>query len=189
VVIPESPLEETGAGLVAAGDGWFVVNARDAGWFHREGRGELLPFTGNFEADDEAEWRRVLSFPQFGVNLFVLEPGEPMAVYHAEDAQEAFLVLRGQGVIVIEGQERPLTEWDFVHCPPWTEHTIVGAGEGPCVVVAVGTRASEGIRFPANETASRHGASSERDTTDGGEAYARFPSGRDTRYRDGRLPE
>jgi uncharacterized cupin superfamily protein len=188
IVVPEAPLVKTEAGLVASGDGWFVVNAREARWFHREGRGELLPLTGNFETDDEAEWHRVLSFPQFGVNLFVLEPGEPMAVYHGEDAQEDFLVLRGDCVLVVEGQERSLTRWDFVHCPPWTEHTIVGAGDGACVVLAVGTRGSEEIRFPANAEAATHGASSERDTTDGGEAYARFPSGYDMQYREGLLP-
>ena len=188
IVVPEAPLEKTEAGLVAAGDGWFVVNAREARWFHREGRGELLPLTGNFETDEEAEWRRLLSFPQFGVNLFVLEPGEPMAVYHGEDAQEDFLVLRGDCALVVEGQERSLTQWDFVHCPLWTEHTIVGVGDGSCVVLAVGTRGSEGIRFPANAAAAKHDASSERDTTDGGEAYARFPSGYDTQYREGLLP-
>ena len=188
IVTREAPLEQTEAGLVAAGDGWFVVNAREARWFHREGRGELLPLTGNFETDDEAEWHRVLSFPQFGVNLFVLEPGEPMALYHGEDAQEGFLVLRGECALVVEGEKRPLQQWDFVHCPPWTEHTIVGAGGGPCVVLAVGARGSEGIRFPANETAAKHGASSDRDTTDGGEAYGRFPPGYDTRHRDSLLP-
>jgi len=188
-MVPESPVEQTETGCVASGDGWFVVNARDARWFHREGRGELLPLTGNFETDEEAEWHRVLSFRQFGVNLFVLAPGEPMAVYHGEDAQEAFLVLGGEGVLIIEGQERSLKPWDFVHCPPWTEHTIVGAGDRPCVVLAVGTRASQEIRFPANAAAAKHGASSERDTTDGGEAYARFPPGRDMSYREGLLPE
>jgi hypothetical protein len=79
--------------------------------------------------------------------------------------------------------------WDLVHCPPWTEHTIVGAGDGPCVVLAVGTRGSEGIRFPAEEAAAKHGASAERDTTDGSEAYARFPQGYDVRYREGLLPD
>lgn len=188
-MVSEADLEQTGDGLVASGDGWFVVNAREARWFHREGRGELLPLAGNFETDDEGEWHRLLSFPQFGVNLFVLEPGEPMAVYHGEDAQEDLLVLRGDCVVVIEGQERSLKQWDFVHCPPWTEHTIVGAGEGACVVLAVGARGSEGIRFPTNEAAARHGASAERDTTDGGEAYARFPSSVETPYREGLLTE
>lgn len=189
MVVPEAPLEHTEAGLVAAGTGWFVVNARDARWFHREGRGDLAPLTGSFESDEEAEWRRVLSFPQIGMNLFVLEPGEPMSMYHGEDSQEDFLVLRGDCVLIIEGQERSLKQWDFVHCPPWTEHTIVGAGDRPCVVLAVGTRGSEGIRFPVDDAAVKHGASSERETTDGSEAYARFPQGSDARYREGLLPE
>jgi uncharacterized cupin superfamily protein len=187
-MVAEAPLEQTEAGLVAAGAGWFVVNARDARWVHREGRGAVLSFTGWWETDDEAEWRRVVSFPQFGVNLFVLMPGEPMSVYHAEDAQEDFLVLSGRCVLLIEGEERPLAQWDFVHCPAWTAHTIVGAGDVPCVVLAVGSRGAEGIRFPADAAALRHGASSERDTTDGGEAYAHFPPGRETPYRDDWLP-
>ena len=188
-MVPEAALEQTeGGGLAAAGDGWFVLNAREARWVHREGRGEVMSFTGWWETDEEAEWRRVMSFPQVGVNLFVLEPGEAMSVYHGEDSQEDFLVLRGACVLIIEGQERSLTEWDFVHCPPWTEHTIVGAGDGPCVILAVGTRGNDGIRFPFDEVAAKYGASAERDTTDGGEAYARFPQGYEAPYRDGSLP-
>jgi uncharacterized cupin superfamily protein len=181
-VVPGAPLEETDAGLAAAGPGWFVLNARDARWSYREGRGAVLPFTGRWEEGDIAD------FPQVGVNLFVLPPGEPMSVYHGEDAQEDFLVLSGRCVLVVEGQERRLEAWDFVHCPPWTEHTIVGAGDVPCVVLAVGSRGADDIRFPANAAALEHGASVERDTTDGSEAYARFPDGREARYRDGLLP-
>ena len=62
-------------------------------------------------------------------------------MYHAEDAQEDFLVLSGECLLIVEGQERLLQAWDFVHCPPWTEHVFVGAGDGPCVVVGVGARA------------------------------------------------
>jgi uncharacterized cupin superfamily protein len=181
-VISEAPLEQTEAGLVAAGAGWFVVNARAARWVHREGRGAVLPFTGWWE--EEA----VDDFPQFGVNLFVLAPGEPMGMYHGEEAQEDFLVLSGRCVLVIEGEERTLAQWDFVHCPAWTEHTIVGSGEAPCVVLAVGSRGADGIRFPVAEAAAKHGAASQRETTDGSVAYARFQPGRETPYREGWLP-
>jgi len=182
-MVPESRLEKTGHGLVAAGAGWFVVNARDARWIHREGRGEVLPFTGWWE--EEA----VPNFPQFGVNLFVLAPGEPMGMYHGEEAQEDFLVLSGRCVLIVEREERPVVQWDFFHCPAWTEHTIVGAGEDLCFVLAVGSRGADGIRFPANEAALKYGASAERDTTDGSEAYARFQRGHETPYREGWLPE
>ncbi|OFW72951.1 MAG: hypothetical protein A2Y55_10845 [Actinobacteria bacterium RBG_16_68_12] len=125
------------------------------------------------------------------MNLFVLAPGEPMSMYHGEETQEDFLVLAGRCVLLIEGEERPLAQWDFAHCPAWTEHTIVGAGvgEAPCVVLAVGSRGADGIRFPADEAALKHGASAERDTIDGSEAYARFQPGRETPYREGWLPE
>jgi uncharacterized cupin superfamily protein len=181
-VIPEAPLESTAVGLVpAAGEGWFVVNARDGRWIHRDGRGELLPLTGWWEQEASAE----VMFPQFGVNLFVLGPGEPMSVYHGEDAQEDFLVLVGECVLVVEGQERHLRQWDFFHCPPWTDHTIVGAGGGLCVVLATGSRGGDGIRFPFDTTATKHGAGALSDNDD--EPYARFPESEPTRYRDGWL--
>jgi hypothetical protein len=41
---------------------------------------------------------------------------------------------------VIENEERRLKQWDFVHCPPMTEHVFVGAGDGPCAIVMVGAR-------------------------------------------------
>jgi uncharacterized cupin superfamily protein len=119
-------------------------------------------------------------------------PGEPMARYHWETHQENFLVVAGEALLVVEGEERPLRAWDFVHCPPNTRHVIVGAGSGPCVVVAVGARRGsedpDALGFPADEVARRHGASVAEDTLDGGVAYAGVPDRRPTAYRDGWLP-
>jgi hypothetical protein len=75
-MVPEAELEQTEAGLAPKGDGWFVLNARDARWRRREGRGHSLPLTG--WDDDEA--RR--HFSQLGVVMFVLDPGEPIGMYH-----------------------------------------------------------------------------------------------------------
>ena len=129
-------------------------------------------------------------FHQLGINLTLLGPGEPMAMYHREIDQEGFLVLRGEAVLVIEGQERSLGPWDFVHCPPGTEHTIVGAGEAPCLVLCVGGRdrstAEDWGAYtvdPALPTRGRSG----RETTSAREAYARFPPSRLTGYREGWL--
>jgi uncharacterized cupin superfamily protein len=183
-MIPESKLERTEQGLVPQGDGWFVLNMREAEWRHAEGRGAVCVVGDDFEG------RRTLE--QLGVNPFVLEPGEPMAMYHWEADQEAFLVVSGEAVLIVEGEERPLRAWDFVHCPPGTRHVIVGAGSGPCLVIAVGARAHDGqpdsLGFPADEVAKRHGASVEEDTMDGGVAYASVPPRRPTAYRDGWLP-
>jgi uncharacterized cupin superfamily protein len=185
-VVPEAELEKTEAGLVPASGGWFVLNAREARWVRREGRGESLPFTGwtDFEAETY--------FPQLGINLRVLGPGEPMAMYHWETEQEDFLVLSGEALLIVEGQERPLRQWDFVHCPPETRHVIVGAGGGPCVVLAVGSRERQASGpwggYTVDEAALRHGASVEEETDDAGVAYARFPKPETTHYRDGWLP-
>jgi uncharacterized cupin superfamily protein len=179
-MIPEAPLDETEAGLVPAGEGWFVLNAREAHWRHREGRGKALPFD------------QPMDFPQVGITLFVLGPGEPIGMYHWEADQEDFLVLSGEGLLIVEGEERPLRQWDFVHCPALTKHIIVGAGEAPCVVLAVGAREHQGTAgwggYTVDETALRHGAGVEQETTDVEEAYARFPNSVPTRYREGWLP-
>jgi uncharacterized cupin superfamily protein len=179
-MVPESKLEKTEHGLVPKGEGWFVRNLRDAEWRHVDGRGAVCVALDDFEG-----WRQDV---QLGVNPFVLEPGEPMAMYHWEADQEAFLVVSGEAVLIIEGEERPLRQWDFVHCPPDTKHVIVGAGSGPCLVIAVGARAHDSLGFPADDVAKRHGASVEEDTTDGG-AYASVPRREPTAYRDGWLPD
>jgi hypothetical protein len=139
-MVPEAPLEQTEHGLVAAGEGWFVLNAREARWFKREGQG------------------------------------------------------------VVPALQR---QWDFVHCPAGTQHVIVGAGELPCTVFAVGAleHHTTGARvdgtlqgtvdwgaYTVDEAALRHGAGVEEETTDAEVAYARFPEPEPTRYRDGWLP-
>ena len=102
-------------------------------------------------------------------------PGQPNAMYHAEDAQEDFLVLSGECVLVIEGEDRPLKAWDFVHCPPMTEHVFIGAGDGPCVVLAVGARRKgRALVYPVNAAALKYGAGVEEETSEPSVAYARF---------------
>jgi uncharacterized cupin superfamily protein len=185
-MVPEARLENTEAGLAPVGEGWFVLNAREARWRHRPGRGESLPFTGwtDFEAETY--------FPQVGIGLLVLGPGEPIGMYHWEADQEDFLVLSGEALLIVEGEERPLRQWDFVHCPPKTDHVIVGAGDGPCVVLAMSSRENQAFGpygvYTANEVARRYGASPEEDTQDGDEGYAHVPDSKPTRYRDGWLP-
>jgi len=161
-------------------DGWFVLNLRDAEWKHADGRGAVC-----LALDDFEDLRRPV---QYGINPFVLMPGEPMSMYHWEGDQEAFLVLSGEAVLVVEGEERPLRAWDFFHSPPGTKHVIVGAGGGPCVVIAVGSRQHHELGFPADEVAQRYGAGVETDTTDGDVAYANVAPRERSPYREGWLP-
>jgi uncharacterized cupin superfamily protein len=179
-MVPESKLEKTEHGLAPEGEGWFVLNMRDAEWRHVDGRGAVSVIADDFEG-----WRR---FDRLGVNPFVLRPGEPLALYHWEGDQEVFLVVSGEAVLIIEGEERQLRAWDFVHCPPNTKHVIVGAGSGPCLVIAIGARERDTLGFTVDDVAKRHGVSVEEDTTDPDVAYAPIPGREPTAYRDGWLP-
>jgi uncharacterized cupin superfamily protein len=179
-MVPEAPPEETETGLVPAREGWFVLNAREARWHHAEGRGARLTLDGE------------TYFPQIGLNLFVLAPGEPMGMYHWEADQEDFFVLAGEALLIIEGDERSLRQWDFVHCPARTKHIIVGAGEGPCAVLAVGAREHQAGAdwggYPVDEVALKHGAGVDQETGEAEQAYARVPERLPTRYRTSWLP-
>ena len=186
-MVPEARLEQTEAGLVSRGPGWFVLNAREAAWNLKDGRGQSVNLTG--ADDDEAE----AHFREVGVNLFRLGPGEPLGMYHRVADQEDFLVLAGEALLLVEGEERPLRQWDFVHCPAGTQHIVVGAGHGPCLLLAVGARAHidencNGGAYTVADVALRHLAGVEEETSDAEVAYARFPKTVPTRYRDGWLP-
>ena len=141
--------------------GWFVVNAAEAPWLHNEMR-SVCKFGGEGPAH----------FDDLGIALYSLQPGQPMAMYHHEAGQEDFLVLRGRALAIVEGEERPLAPWDLLHCPSRTPHTIVGAGDEPALVLAVGARLEKGsARYPVDPAAVRHGAGVEQETDT---PYARF---------------
>lgn len=168
-MVPEAKLE----GGVPQTEGWFVVNARDTRWLSNE-----MGWYCGFEGKGDAK------FTQLGINLNVLHPGVPMAIYHEEEGQEDFLVLRGEGLLIVEGQERPLRAWDFFHCPPLTKHVILGAGDSPSVVLAVGMRGKGDGTFPFDEVAVRHGAGAKEATASAKEAYAGY-----SELKEGPAPE
>jgi mannose-6-phosphate isomerase-like protein (cupin superfamily) len=167
-MIPEAKLEATEFGMSPTTPGWFVLNARDARW------AETL-------------------FPMLGMAIRVVHPGEPTGTYHWETEQEDFLVLAGEGVLIVEGEERPVRRWDFVHCPPGTKHAFAGAGSGPCVILCASSRQFQEAGpwgfYCVDETAALYNAISPEETQDGSVAYARFADSRPSRYRSGLLPD
>ena len=177
-MVREAKIAKTENGLVPEGEGWYVLNAREASWLHTDELGAACTFEGD------------VRFAEFGINVSVLGPGQPACRYHGEEAQEDFLVLAGECLVLIEGEERTLRQWDFVHCPPWTEHVLVGAGSGPCVILSVGARGGErGLVYPVSELARKYGASVEKETSSGQEAYAAYEPHREGPYQDGFLPD
>ena len=177
-MVPEASRRTTKHGVVYDGDGWFVVNAREARWSDAGQLGAYCDFEGK---------RR---FPQVGINVSVLQPGQPMAMYHRENAQEGFLVVAGTCVLIVEGETRELRTWDFFHCPPQTAHVIVGAGDSPAVVLAVGARGRgrKGVVYPVSDVARKRGAGVEQETTTPAEAYARIRASRRAAYGEGWHP-
>jgi uncharacterized cupin superfamily protein len=173
--VDEARLEDSGSGLGPVSEGWFVVNVRDAHWLTTEG-GEKR--TSGSECVFETPYAE---FPQFGIRLHVLEPGEPNGLYHSESHEEAFLVLSGECTLLVEGEERRLRQWDYFRSPPGTEHIFVGAGDGPCAILMAGARGDTKIRYPVSELAARHGAGAEQEMSDPRQAYADFEPSRRAR--------
>jgi len=168
----EARLERITHGVAPVTEGWFVLNAGDAQWIHHPDFGWCCPFEASGAVTRQRDDLDPVTFPQFGVNLLVLKHGSG-GLYHREDQQEDFLVLQGSCLLLVEGDERPLEQWDLFHSPPGTEHVLVGTSDDPCLVLRVGTRLGyPGLFYPRNDVAIRHGAAAEQETSSGAEAYA-----------------
>lgn len=174
-MVEEAHLDDVGSGLSPLSPGWFVVNIGAAAWLRHDAFGGRCVFESSGRVLAERPDAEPQMFADTGFTLAVLEPGKPSGLFHAESAQEDFLVLAGSCLLLVEGAERQLRAWDFVHCPAGTRHTFVGAGDGPCVLFMIGAR-REGktIAYPVDEHALARGAGVEEETSDPSEAYARF---------------
>ncbi|HWX96401.1 MAG TPA: cupin domain-containing protein [Solirubrobacteraceae bacterium] len=139
----------------------FVMNLADAPTRSHPRRASCI----DFEADD-SPW------PDLGVNVQIMQPGQPNCRYHSEPVQEDFLVLHGECIVILEGEERPLRQWDFAHCPAGVEHVFVGAGDGPCAVLMIGSRRKDEAHYPVNAVAAKYGASVTSATDDPAVAYS-----------------
>jgi uncharacterized cupin superfamily protein len=164
--VKEASSEETPYGRYVTSDGWFVLNLADALAVRNEEKGGAIYPLEPREAP----------FADFGVNVRVLWPGQPNALYHSEGVQEGFLVLSGECTLIVEEEERTLGQWDYFHCPADTRHVIVGAGAGPCAIVMIGSRPEvETLLYPVSDVAAKYGASAAKETDSGDEAYADWP--------------
>lgn len=161
----EASITATDTGAQPDGDGWFILSLADIGWSTLPGGGTWC----TFESPSAPS-------PTLGIGVHILGPGETAGMYHLESEQEGFLVLSGQCIALVEGEERRMGPWDYLHCPPGTAHISVGAGDGPCAILMVGTRAPNAtIHYPADPVAARHGASVDVSTDSSSEAYAGRP--------------
>lgn len=174
-MVEEARLDDVGSGLAPVSPGWFVVNVGAAAWLRNGAFGGRCVFESSPRVLAERPGAEPRMFADTGFTLAVLEPGKPSGMFHAESAQEDFLVLAGSCLLLIEDEERELRAWDFVHCPAGTRHSFVGTGDGPCVVLMTGARCEgRSIVYPVAEHALARGAGVETETNEPREAYAPF---------------
>jgi quercetin dioxygenase-like cupin family protein len=158
----EARIDEKALGRLPADDGWWVLNLDEIVWDAAAGNGIFCVFESPAAPS-----------PVLGIGVHVLQPGEANGMYHAEATQEGFLVLHGECLLIVEGEERRMRRWDYFHCPPGTAHITVGAGDGPCALLMVGTReAGRPIHYPVEPLAAPYGASVATATDSPREAYA-----------------
>ena len=160
----ETPLKSTASSTIPTGGGWFTRHVSESNWIQNSRFGAVCDFEG------------ATGFTDLGINIRLLNPGQPASLYHQENGQEDFLVLSGACRLIIDGEERRLQAGHFVHCPPRIPHVFVGAGSGPCVILMAGHRPKEaGISFPVNELAAKYGASVDEVTDQPRKAYGQSP--------------
>jgi uncharacterized cupin superfamily protein len=163
--VKEASATETPYGRYITSEGWFVLNLADALAVRNEEKGgAAYPLES-----------REHPFSNVGVNVKVIWPGEPTALYHSEGVQEGFFVLSGECTLIVEEEERQLRQWDYFHCPAGTRHVMVGAGNELCVILMIGSRPDGEIRYPVSELAAKYSASVTKGTDEPDEAYADWP--------------
>src|SRR4051812_25802874 len=91
----EAKIEETDVGRVPVDDGWYILNLSEIRWATLPGGGTWCGFgSPNHESD------------RIGIGVHILWPGDAPGFYHEEDDLEGFLVLSGECVAIVEGEER-----------------------------------------------------------------------------------
>src|SRR4051812_41661472 len=71
-MVSEAPMEDAPGGKKPAGEGWFVINAREAQWIHNERFGANVTFEGR-----PGLAIGPLRFTELDINIQVLWPVQP----------------------------------------------------------------------------------------------------------------
>jgi hypothetical protein len=162
--VPEAQLEDFGSGLTPVTQGWFVVNVRDAEWWFSERRGARCAFENEYGEPP-------VEFAQFGINVTSWSPGRPASTTPSRTRRRSSSC-QGSARCSWRTRSEACGPGTSSTLPPWTEHAFVGAGEGPCVILMVGSRSGPEVHYPVSELAARYGASVAEETSDWREAYA-----------------
>jgi mannose-6-phosphate isomerase-like protein (cupin superfamily) len=100
--------------------------------------------------DQTGRWtlaRRSLGVESFGMNLVAVEPGYAIPEHTEEgrDQEEVFIILGGDAVAVLNGQEYPAPEGTFVRVDPHVRRTIRNDGPEHVDLMIVSAPRSSGF--------------------------------------------
>jgi quercetin dioxygenase-like cupin family protein len=101
------------------------------------------------EGSGECTWRlarKSLDIEAFGMNLVDIGPGGGIPEHTEEerDQEEVFIVLEGDAVAVLDGEDQAAPKGTFVRVSPQVRRTIRNDGDTPARVMIVSAPRSSG---------------------------------------------
>ena len=90
--------------------------------------------------------RRGLAVESFGLNVVEIEPGYSIPEHDEleRDQEEVFVVLDGECVMVVDGEDHPAPAGTFVRVAPKPLRTIRNDGDAPARVLIVSAPTTSG---------------------------------------------
>jgi quercetin dioxygenase-like cupin family protein len=116
------------------------------------GGGYTIKHRDEFEAMEgsgEATWklaRKALGTSAFGFNLVEIAPGGQIPEHdEAQSGQvELYIVLEGEAVMRLEGEDHPAPAGTFVSLEPEAKRTILNRSDAPVTALLIGVQPSGG---------------------------------------------
>ena len=101
------------------------------------------------DAERDGKWvliRRSLGVAAFGLNLVEIPPGDGIPEHDEidRDQEEVFVVLDGEAVVVVGGEEIPAPPGTFVRVDVDAKRTVRNTGSEPASVLIVSAPRSSG---------------------------------------------
>jgi uncharacterized cupin superfamily protein len=110
-------------------------------------------FTLNHWDEFERSWslvRRSLGVGSFGMNLVELEPDDRIPEHNEteREQEEVFIVLEGEGALVIDGEEHRAPVGTFARLDPEPTRTVVNRGRTKAKILIVSAPLKSGYAPP-----------------------------------------
>jgi quercetin dioxygenase-like cupin family protein len=99
----------------------------------------------SMEGSGECTWRlarKALGTSAFGFNMVEIGPGGEMPEHDENESGqvELYVILEGEGVLRIEGEDHPAPAGTFVSIEPPASRTILNRSEAPVTAMLIGVQ-------------------------------------------------